>query len=171
MIDWRFNPEEYSERSFPLIPEGNHRVTITNVEEKLFNSGNEGFEITLEVSGFNSKLWYYLVFDPNDSAKTNQRIGSFFDSFEIKDHDLSHFDSWVGKNGAVRVKHNVYNGSTIANVAFCLSRNQQWNLPRWEVRKPDEPKFDGFNTYKRTAPKPLDTLEDRRKMDFSNRVF
>ena len=92
MINWNFNPEEYTERSFALIPEGNHRVTITNVEEKLFNSGNEGFEITLEVSGFNSKLWYYLVFDPNDSAKTNQRIGMFFDSFAIQDHDISHYD-------------------------------------------------------------------------------
>lgn len=125
MINWNYNPNEYNERTFAPIPEGDHRVTITNVEEKLFNSGNEGFEITLDVDGFNSKLWYYLVFDPNDSAKTNQRIGMFFDSFAIQDHDFSHFNRWVGKDGAVRVKHNMYNGSKIANVAFCLSRSQQ----------------------------------------------
>lgn len=171
MINWHFNPDEYSERSFAPIPEGNHRVTITNVEEKLFNSGNEGFEITLEVSGFNSKLWYYLVFDPDDSAKTNQRIGSFFDSFAIQDHDFSHFDRWVGKDGAVRVKHNTYNGSKIANVAFCLSRSQQWRLPRWDARKTDEPKFDGFSTNNRTTSKPHDTLEDRRNIDMSGMVF
>lgn len=171
MATWKYNPDEYNERTFAPIPEGDHRVRITNVEEKLFNSGNEGFEITLEVSGFNSKLWYYLVFDPADSIKTNQRIGMFFDSFAIQDHNFSHFDRWVGKDGAVRVKHNMYNGSKIANVAFCLSRNQQWRLPKWDARKTDEPKFDGFNTNNRTAPKPLDTLEDRRKMDFSNRVF
>jgi hypothetical protein len=125
MINWNYNPNEYNERTFAPIPEGDHRVTITNVEEKLFNSGNGGFEITLDVAGFNSKLWYYLVFDPNDSAKTNQRIGMFFDSFAIQDHDFSHFNRWVGKDGAVRVKHNMYNGSKIANVAFCLSRSQQ----------------------------------------------
>lgn len=154
MINWNYNPNEYNERSFAPIPEGNHRVTITNVEEKLFNSGNEGFEITLEVSGFNSKLWYYLVFDPNDSAKTNQRIGSFFDSFAIADHDFSHFDRWVGKDGAVRVKHNMYNGSKIANVVFCLSRSQQSKLSASRTSTPTESvsaytvkpvrDFDGF---------------------------
>jgi hypothetical protein len=128
MASWNYNPNEYTERTFAPIPEGDHRVTINNVVEKIFSSGNEGFEITLDVSGFDSKLWYYLVFDPNDSAKTNQRIGMFFDSFAIRDHDFSHFDSWVGKDGAVRVKHNIYNGSKIANVAFCLSRSQQSKL-------------------------------------------
>lgn len=128
---------------------------ITNVEEKLFNSGNEGFEITFDVSGFNSKLWYYLVIDPNDSIKTNQRIGMFFDSFAIQDHDFSHFDKWIGKDGAVRVKHNLYNGSKTANVAFCLSRNQQHKLFTMQTNPPVEKSritgtsptrnFDGFS--------------------------
>jgi len=125
MINWNFNPNEYTARTFAPIPEGDHKVIINNVIEKTFSSGNEGFEITLDVAGFESKLWYYLVFDPNDSAKTNQRIGMFFDSFAIQDHDFSHFDRWVGKDGAVRVRHNMYNGSKTANVAFCLSRSQQ----------------------------------------------
>lgn len=155
MINWNYNPNEYNERTFAPIPEGDHRVTITNVEEKLFNSGNEGFEITLDVAGFNSKLWYYLVFDPNDSAKTNQRIGMFFDSFAIQDHDFSHFNRWVGKDGAVRVKHNMYNGSKIANVAFCLSRSQQSKFTTTqanpvEVKKPatiptTHRNFNGFS--------------------------
>lgn len=171
MINWHFNPDEYIERSFHPIPEGDHRVTITNVEEKLFNSGNEGFEITLEVNGFNSKLWYYLVFDPNDRVKTNQRIGMFFDSFAIQDHSFSHYSRWVGKDGAVRVKHNIYNGSKIANVVFCLSRSQQQRLPRCDTRRPDESRFDGFNTNTQTTSKSLDTLEDRKRMDFSNTTF
>lgn len=155
MINWNYNPNEYNERTFAPIPEGDHRVTITNVEEKLFNSGNEGFEITLDVAGFNSKLWYYLVFDPNDSAKTNQRIGMFFDSFAIQDHDFSHFNRWVGKDGAVRVKHNMYNGSKVANVAFCLSRGQQSKFTTTqanpvEVKKPatiptTHRNFNGFS--------------------------
>ena len=171
MTKWIYNDAEYTERTFDLVPEGDHRVRIDNVKEKVFSSGNEGFEITLDVSGSTSKLWYCLVLDPKESAKTNQRLGMFFDSFAIRDYDLSHYVDWVGKEGAVRVKHNMYNGSKIANVAFCLSRSQQWRLPRWEAQRPDEPKFDGFNTNDRTTSKPFDTLEDRRSMDFSNTTF
>lgn len=176
MINWNFNPNEYSERSFAPIPEGDHKVTITNVEEKLFNSGNEGFEITFDVAGFNSKLWYYLVFDPTNSVKTNQRIGMFFNSFAIQDHDFSNFNRWVGKDGAVRVKHNMYNGSKIANVAFCLSRSQQSKLStpranpfaeRTSVSNTNHVReFNGFNTNKS-----FDTLEDRRNIDFSDVQF
>lgn len=171
MANWIYNANEYTERTFAPIPEGDHRVRITNVEEKLFNSGNEGFEITLEVNGFNSKLWYYLVFDPADSVKTNQRIGMFFDSFAIQDHDFSHFNRWIGKDGAVRVKHNLYNGSKIANVAFCLSRNQQKCLPSLDSRKPDVPKFDGFNKNNQPPSKPLNTLEGRQAIDTPGFVF
>ena len=46
MINWNFNADEYSERNFSLVPEGNHHVIIQNVKERVFNSGNEGFEIT-----------------------------------------------------------------------------------------------------------------------------
>ena len=125
MATWNYNSNEYTARNFAPIPEGDYRVTISNVTEKLFSSGNEGFEITFEVPNYNSKLWYYLVLDPRDSRKTNQRIGMFFDSFAIHDEDLSHYNDWLGKDGAVRVKHNLYNGEIKASVAFCLSRSQQ----------------------------------------------
>lgn len=125
MANWVYNASDYTARNFELIPEGDHRVRIKNVVEKVFSTGNEGFEITLDVPGYNSKLWYYLILDPTEPAKTNQRLGMFFDSFNICDFDLSHFEDWVGRDGAVRVKHNIYNGSKTANVLFCLSRSQQ----------------------------------------------
>ena len=125
MINWNYNSEDYTARNFALVPEGDHRVRISNVVEKLFNSGNEGFEITLDVAGSESKLWYYLVLDPKESAKTNQRLGMFFDSFDIHDYNLSRYNDWIGRDGAVRVKHGMYNGNKSANVAFCLSRKQQ----------------------------------------------
>lgn len=128
MANWTFNKNEYTARNFSLIPEGDHRVNINNVVEKVFNSGKEGFEITLNVSGYDSKLWYCLVLDPSDSVKTNQRLGMFFDSFDIRDYDLSRYSDWIGRDGAVRVKHNMYNGSKNASVAFCLSRSQQSKL-------------------------------------------
>ena len=131
-INWSFNPAEYEESSFAIIPVGDHRVRINDVAPKTFKSGNEGFEITFDVSGYGSKLWFYLVLDPNDTKKTNQRIGSFFDSFGITDFNMSHYPNWKGKIGAVRVKHEEYNGSTSAKVAFCLARKNQDKLPAWK---------------------------------------
>lgn len=132
MANWTFNPNEYSASEFSIIPTGDHRVRISDVVEKKFSSGNEGFEITLDVSGYSGKLWFYLVFDHNDTKKTNQRIGTFFESFNIVDFDLSHYRGWIGKIGGVRVKHEEYNGSATAKVAFCLSRRNQDKLPAWK---------------------------------------
>ena len=114
-----------NENTNALIPEGDHRVRITDVSEKLYSSGNEGFQITFEVAGYTSNLWYHLILDPSDIQKTNQRIGMFFDSFGIKNYDLSCCEDWIGKSGAVRVKHSAYNGKINATVPFCLSRSQQ----------------------------------------------
>ena len=126
---WIFNPHDYEEKDFAPVPEGDHRVRIAEVVFKTFKSGNEGYEITLDVSGHNSKLWHYLVLKQDDPKKTNQNIGSFFDSFEITDWDLSHYRNWVGKVGAVRVKHEDYNGTTSAKVAYCISWSKQDKLP------------------------------------------
>lgn len=132
MANWTFNPADYSANDFAPIPTGDHRVRINDVVEKTFNSGRNGFEITLDVSGHGGKLWFYLVLDETDVKKTNQRIGVFFESFGITDYDLSHYRGWVGKIGGVRVKHEEYNGNTSAKVAFCLSRKNQDKLPEWK---------------------------------------
>ncbi|MBQ2256437.1 MAG: hypothetical protein II330_06200, partial [Clostridia bacterium] len=113
-----------------------HRVRINDVVEKTFGSGNEGFEITLDVSGYGSKLWFYLVLDRSDTKKTNQRIGTFFESFGINDFDLSHYRGWIGKIGGVRVKHEEYQGENRAKVAFCLNRKNQEKLPAWKGDAP-----------------------------------
>ena len=126
---WIFNPNEFEVQEFSIVPAGDHRVRVADVVEKTFNSGNNGYEITLSVSGYSSKLWFYLVLDPNDTKKTNQRIGTFFESFGITDYDMSHYRGWVGKVGAVKVKHEDYNGNTSAKVAFCLSKKNQEKLP------------------------------------------
>ena len=133
---WIFNPNEYEAKEFSIIPAGDHRVRISNVEGKTFKSGNNGFEITLEVAGHGGSLWFYLVLDPSDTKKTNQRIGTFFESFGITDPDLSHYRNWIGKVGGVRVKHEEYNGSQSAKVAFCLSRKNQDKLPEGKFNTP-----------------------------------
>lgn len=129
---WQFNPNEYTEQEFKPIPAGDHRVRINDVVEKRFRSGNDGYEITLDVSGYGSKLWFYLVLDASDTKKTNQRIGQFFESFGITDYDMSHFRGWIGKIGGVRVKMDAYNGEERPKVAFVLARKNQEKLPAWK---------------------------------------
>lgn len=126
---WQFDPSMYEESNFSIIPVGDHRVRIEDVVSKQSKTGRDMFEITLAVSGHSSKLWYYLVLDPSDPKKTNQRIGSFFDSFGITDYSLANYIRWKGKVGAVRVVHEEYNGENQAKVRFCLSRKNQDKLP------------------------------------------
>lgn len=131
MNKFTYNPNEYSETKFTPIPEGDYRVKISEVTYQTFSNGKPGYEITLEVSGYNNKLWHYITIDYQDTKKTNQRLGSFFNSFGITNYDLEDYENWLGRDGAVRVKHDTYEGRTIARVAFCLSRDQQDRLPKW----------------------------------------
>lgn len=131
-MEWRFDPSAYQEKSFEIIPVGDHRVRITDVETRTFSSGNKGFEITLEVNGYGSKLWFYLVLDESNRYQTNQRIGDFFNSFSIMSHALGTGKQWIGHTGAVRVKHEEYNGKTSAKVAYCISRKRQGELAPWK---------------------------------------
>lgn len=134
MINWNYDESQYSENNFQLIPEGDHRCRIEEVTEKTFRSGKSGLEMTLSISGYNSKVWFYLVLDPMNPERTNQSIGSVFSSFEIADHNLQHYASWVGKVGACRIKHEEYNGEKSAKVRFFLGANdsKRKNLPPWK---------------------------------------
>ena len=133
MATWNFDPNMYEEQDFTIIPVGDHRVRIVDVVERTFNSGNEGYEITLAVNGYNSKLWFYLVLDHNDPKKTNQRIGDFFNSFGIAEFALGSGRQWIGKVGAVRVKHEEYNGNMSAKVAYVINRKKQDKLEPWKM--------------------------------------
>lgn len=132
MANWNFDPSQYSEKNFDIIPQGDYRARISDVTEKKFRSGNEGYEITLDINGYNSKMWFYLVLDPSNPAQTNQRIGDFFNSFGITNHAMGSGKQWIGTVGAVRVKHELYEGKNTAKVAYCIARNRQDKLPAWQ---------------------------------------
>ena len=131
MANWNYNASQYKETDYSIIPEGEHRVRIAEVTEKVFKSGNEGFEITLDVSGHNSKLWYYLVLNPANPEQTNQRLGAFFNSFGIANTQLGNGSQWIGKVGAAKVKHEEYNGNMSAKVQYLISKSKQDKLPPW----------------------------------------
>lgn len=163
MINWQFNPSDYVVQDFAPIPAGDHRVRICDVEPKQFSSGNEGFEITLDVSGYSGKLWFYLVLDASDPKKTNQRIGTFFESFGITDPNLDHFVNWEGKIGGVRVKLEPYNGEDRPKVAFCLAKKNQEKLPAWKENATAAPA--AAPAYGNVKPN-FETLKDDEELPF-----
>ena len=146
MINWTYNSNNFKINDTPLIPEGDHRVVVSRVTIKTYSSGNDGFEIMLDVSGYNGKLWHRIIMDPNNPEKTNHHLGKFFESFGITNYDLNDYESWVGKDGAVRVKHDCYNGSMTAKVLFCITRAYQVKLPAWS-----EPMYS-TSAYQKSAP-------------------
>ena len=72
------------------------------------------------------------MLDQRNPQQTNQRIGEFFNSFGISNTMLGNGKQWIGAVGAVRVKHEDYNGSPQAKVAYCISRNRQEKLVPWQ---------------------------------------
>ena len=132
MANWTYDPSQYEERNFEIIPVGDYRARINDVVEKTFSSGNAGYEITLDINGYSSKMWFYLVLDKNNPAQTNQRIGDFFNSFGITSPAMGTGKQWIGSVGAVRVKHELYNGENRAKIAYCINRNRQDKLPAWQ---------------------------------------
>lgn len=123
---WQFDPNQYTE--FSIIPQGDHRVRIEDVVFKKSKNGNDMFEITLAVSGHSGMVWHYLTLDTNDPKKTNQKIGTLFESFGITDYNMMNYPRWKGKVGGARIIHEEYNGEQRAKVRFLLSKKNQEKL-------------------------------------------
>lgn len=144
MINWNYDPSQYEEKDFGILAPGEYRVRIEEAVSKTSRNGNEMFEITLAVSGKNSKLWYYLVMMPSNPQMTNQKIGSFFASFGITDSNLNNYGQWVGKVGAVKVIHEVGNdGEARAKIQYLIDKKRAEKLPGWV-----EPSNSSFNAQK-----------------------
>ena len=131
MVNWNFNAADYEETSFKPIPVGDHRVRIASAEEQTSGSGRPMIKLVLDVSGYNSTIWHYIVFMTDNPKLTNQKLGEFWDSFGIQQGNLS-LNSWVGKVGAAKVKHEDYNGETNAKIAYFIKKDRQDKLPAWQ---------------------------------------
>ena len=130
MVNWNFNSADYEEQSFKPIPIGDHRVRIASAEEQTSSSGRQMIKLVLDVSGYSSTIWHFLVFMPENQKLTNQKLGEFWNSFGIPQGNFN-LNSWVGKVGAAKVKHEEYNGETNAKIAYFINKNKQENLPAW----------------------------------------
>ena len=131
MVNWNFNAADYEEQSFKPIPVGDHRVRIASAEEQTSNSGRQMIKIVLDVSGHNSTIWHYIVFMPDNQKLTNQKLGELFNSFGIQQGNFN-LQSWVGKVGAAKVKHEDYNGDISAKIAYFINKERQEKLPAWQ---------------------------------------
>lgn len=165
MINWDYNANDYDANKTGksnLLPEGKYRVEIIEATETIASNGTKGLEITLDVDGRNNTIRHYIWYNHDNKARTNQLLGEFFNSFDIQGKDREDHWFWGGKRGAVYVIHNEYKGRTIAKVAFCLSRDQQKQLPEWQDKQPPlddnsdtdtEVKHSGDNKIEMFAPR------------------
>ena len=131
MINWNFDSNDYTEQSFKPIPMGDHRVRIASAEEQTSSSGRQMIKLVLEVSGYSSTIWHYIVFMPDNQKLTNQKLGELWNSFGIPQGNFN-LNSWVGKVGAAKVKHETYHNEPSAKIAYFINKDRQDKLPAWQ---------------------------------------
>ena len=123
-MEWNYQREE---STFEEIPVGEHRVRIADAEKAISKNGNDMLVLTLDVSGYMSKLWHYVVFMPDHPEITNRNLTSIFDSFGIADGDFN-LANWKGKVGACMTKQDEFG----TKVRYFLSKKKQESLPPWK---------------------------------------
>lgn len=139
-MEWNYQREE---STFAEIPVGEHRVRIADAEKAISKNGNDMLVLTLDVSGYRSRLWHYVVFMPDHPEITNRNLTSIFDSFGIADGDFN-LANWKGKVGACVTKQDEFG----TKVRYFISRKKQENLPPWQEpsdggqKKPQLQAFD-----------------------------
>lgn len=123
-MEWNYRREE---STFEEIPVGEHRVRIADAEKAISKKENDMLVLTLDVSGYKSRLWYYVVFMPDHPEITNRNLTSIFDSFGIPDGDFN-LANWKGKVGACVTKQDDFG----TKVRYFLSKKKQETLPPWQ---------------------------------------
>lgn len=123
-MEWNYQREE---STFEEIPVGEHRVRIADAEKAISKNGNDMLVLTLDVSGYRSRLWHYVVFMPDHPEITNRNLTAIFDSFGIEDDNFN-LASWVGKVGGCMTKEDEYG----TKIRYFLSKKKQEALPPWK---------------------------------------
>ena len=138
-MEWNYQREE---STFEEIPVGEHRVRIADAEKAISKNGNDMLVLTLDVSGYKSRLWHYVVFMPDHPEITNRNLTSIFDSFGIADGDFN-LANWKGKVGACMTKQDDFG----TKVRYFLSKKKQESLPPWKEpdSAPKKPQLQAFD--------------------------
>lgn len=117
-----------TETQFDQIPAGDHRVIIESAEQAVSKNGNDMLVIKLQVSGYNSRLWHYIVFMDSRPEITNQKLTQLFDSFGIEEGNFE-LASYTGRAGAAHVK---IDDQGYSKVAWFIPKSKQDRLPPWK---------------------------------------
>ena len=127
---WNYQREESN--GFEPLPEGKYRIRVKAVEKAQSKKGNEMLVFQFDVSGSNKTLYHYITFLPDNPSVTNGQLTQFFDSFkDIEDGDFEILH-WVGKVGACKIKHELYNGEKRERISYFIKADKQNDLPPWQ---------------------------------------
>ena len=176
MFNWNYDPNCYDGSESHLLAEGKYRVRVTNAHPTMVKNGTEGLEITLEVYGHSNKLRYYIWFNRETPARTNQLLGEFFNSFNVQPSETGNCDAWLNKEGAVYVMHDAYRGHAIAKVSYCIARHNQVGFPSWNdgtcARVYEMPQQVQMNNPVASMPNEhVQTVPPVRQMEFNGFTF
>ena len=127
---WDYQRTE-SEKNYGPIPVGDYRVRIAKAEMAVSSTGNDMISMQFDVSGTNKKLFHNLVNSKKNPKWTNEKLTEFYDSFAEIPEGSSDLSSWIGKVGAVHVKHEEWNGEMRARIAWFIEVKRQGELPAW----------------------------------------
>ena len=126
---WEYKREE---QTFAPLPEGKYRVRIKEADKAKSSKGNDMLILQLEVSGSTKILYHYITFMPDKAEMTNRMLTAFFDSFkDISEGDFN-MNNWIGKIGAVKIKHEEYNGEMSEKISYFIASDKQDDLPPWK---------------------------------------
>lgn len=140
-MNWNYNAQDYDPNKTigltKLIPIGDHRCRIKAVEETTTKTppARDMIVLELEISGYEKTLKHFVVLDPSEPQKTNQKLGEIFTGFGIP-HGNMNTASWVGAAGGCRVRHESYTGNDGktyqgARIAYILQPDKVAALPAW----------------------------------------
>ena len=59
-------------------------------------------KLTLKVSGESGKIFHYIVFNYEETSKTNKNLGDLYASFGIRPGEMD-TDLWLGKIGMAHI--------------------------------------------------------------------
>ena len=125
---WSYSREE---QKFEVLPEGKYRARIKSAEKAVSKNGKDMLVLQFNISGSEKVLYHYIVFLEDRPEITNRNLTQFFDSFSgIKEGDLN-TANWVGKIGAVNIKHEEYEGQIRERISSFIPASKQDELPQW----------------------------------------
>ena len=104
------------------IEEKIYRVKIENIEPAVSRYGNDMWKMIFKISGFKTKIYYYLVFQTNENKKyTDKTLASIYSSFKGIPEGNLEIETWLGKEGIAKIKLEEYDGNVSPKIHYFVT--------------------------------------------------